>query len=203
MNQYIPPIGTAGLYHLDAPFATLLIADLPYTCIGVRKLSDILAAGGNPLKDYYQSNSLTVDKFNEDYANDVCILSLQCSNGALLYVPTSFVLSYPDIGGVPYSTLALAISIGIVPDTLNLSYLQSKIVDDVRDIVGIDAVVNVVAISPPTLLSYDDSKAIEAARVAKITTTVTDYSKYLETLALLETARLKITELENYIIAHR
>jgi len=117
----------------------------------------------------------------------------------MLYVPSTYMTSYPDVGGVPYSVIALAISLGPIPDSLDLTYLKSKLIDVVKEIVGIETSVNTVAVSPPALIALNDSKALEAARAAKITTVETDYALYIDTKAQLVTALGKITQYDDYL----
>ena len=201
MSNFLPAIGAAGIYTLLAPYDKELIADTSYTCTAIRRLADIIAAGGNPLNTYYLTKSLTADVYTQDVANDVCIVSLQSPGGKVVSVPSSYIKSFPDIGGVPYSVIALAISLGAIPVSMDLTYLKSQVVDLVRDSVGIDSEVNEVEIAAPSLVSYDDSKALEAARKANIAIVKTDRAMYLETLALLEKAQQKIKLLESHIKA--
>lgn len=201
--QILPIIGTTGLYNLKAPFETALMANTPYTCIAVRRLSDIVAAGGEPQVEYYQPYNLSDDAYQADLANDVCIISLQAAGSETVYVPSSYLASYPDIGGVPYTVLALAINIGALPDALDLTYLKTKLNADIVEVLGVDTTINVAAISRPSLMPYDMHNSLEAARQAKITAVKTDYAKYLEAQTALDQARTRIAELEAYILANQ
>jgi hypothetical protein len=198
----IPSVGVSGLWSLASPFNSKLLPNIPYTCIAIRKLSDIVAAGGNPEADYYAINGLDNNRYISDLNNGACIITLQGGSGSIVYVPSTSINNYPDIGGVPYTVLALAINLGAIPDSLDLSYLKYRVGDVVRDTIGIQPNVNVVAISPTTLVNDRDAKAIEAARLANIGTVVTDYAKYLQAAAELNSARQKIQELESFILSN-
>lgn len=198
----IPNIGVKGLFHLLPPYDTQVLKDVAYTCVAIRRMSDILVAGGDPFNDYYTSVGLSEDTFKADLASGVCIISLQAAPNIFIYVPSSYIVSFPDIGGIPYTTLLLGINLGAVPDSMDLSYLKNKIAADVLETLGIESEVTAVAASLPMLLSTTDSAAFEAARRARIGTVVTDYSKYLASEAMLASARQRITELEAYIRAH-
>ena len=201
MSNYIPAVGVSGIYTLLPPFNTALTENLSYTCTAVRRLGDIIAAGGNPLNEYYLTKTLTAEIYKQDVANDVCIVSLQSPGGQMVFVPSSYIKSYPDIGGVPYSVIAMAINLGAIPTDMDLTYISSQVVDLVKDTIGIDSEVNLVEIASPSLLTYDDSKALEIARKAKIATTMTDRALYLDVSAKLASARQKIAALEAYIKA--
>lgn len=201
--QFIPPIGTTGIWSLASPFSAKLLPSIPYTCIAIRKLSDITAAGGDPETDYYTVNSIDHIRFNSDLSAGVSILSLQGGSNSIIYVPSSFINNYPDIGGVPYTVLALAINIGAIPDTLDLSYLKQRIVSVISETIGVDASVNTIAVSAKALLTNADASVVETARQLKIGTVVTDYAKYLSAITERDNARAKIVELEAFILSAR
>jgi hypothetical protein len=201
--QFIPPIGTTGLWALSAPFKNLLLPSTPYTCIAIRNIADILNAGGDPETDFYLTNSLNHTRYQADYVAGVSILTLKGGANSTIYVPSSFVLNFPDIGGIPYTVLALAINIGAIPDTTDLTYLKSRLTDIVKETIGVDSVVNTVAISAKSLLTNADAILMENARIAKIGTVVTDYTNFVNVSNQLNTARQKIAELETFIVGLR
>ena len=90
--QIIPPIETVGIWDLAAPFDSKLLSTqngaannkIPYTLIAIRKLSDILAAGGDPETDHYTSNSLDHARYVADFNANSSILSLQDGSGDIV-----------------------------------------------------------------------------------------------------------------------
>lgn len=199
MSQFIPQLGVRGLYALLPPYNTLLLPNIGYTCVAIRRLSDIIAVGGDPFVDYYEPFGLDDAAYKADVEAGIAIVSLQADASNIARVPSSYISGFPNIGGVPYTTLALAINLGAVPDSLNLSAIKNKIAAVVLESVGIVSVVNTVAVSLPTLLNPTDAAVVEAARLARITTVQTDYAKLLQIQALLDDARQQITELEEFI----
>jgi hypothetical protein len=199
MSPLVPQIGAKGLYKLLAPFDTLLLDGVPYKCAEVRKLSGIVAAGGNPELDYYKPHGIDTTKYLSDASNGVCIITLQTNTGITVYVPNSYIDGLPDIGGIIYTTLALAIKVGAVPETLNLTALRNQIKSDVLEFVGVEAEVNTVMISQPVTIRDSDHTVLEAARMQKKGTVVTDRAKLIEALRERDNARSKIVELETYI----
>lgn len=202
-NNFIPTIGAAGLYRLQAPFDTLLIAKTSYTCIAIRRLADFVAFGGDPKADYYTKYGVDDDTWTRDFNNpEVCIVSLQTTSGAQVYVPSTFILSYPNMGGVPYTSLVLGINLGPIPDKLNLSNLYTSMVNLVRDTIGINADVRSVAVSETELILQADHEALEVARQALIQTSATDSAKLLEMSTKLDNANTKLAQAEAYILAN-
>ena len=196
----IPPIGTQGLWTLIAPFDKLLKSGIAYSLIAVRQMSDIIAAGDNPETEYYTPNALPNTTYLTDLKNKVVILSLQGSNSTIYYVPSSYVLNYPDIGGVPYRVYGLTINIGALPVGTSLTNVISKINSDISELIGVSAITKVVAISPINMLTSVNAAATEAARQANIQTTITDYTRYVQASQQLANAQQKIQMLESMII---
>ena len=196
----IPLIGVTGLYSVLSPFNASVNSSIPHTCIGVRTIADILAAGGDPYSSYYSAFGLTKEIFQNDVTSGVAIVSLQSPNGNVFYVPSSYINSFPDIGGVPYTVLALAVELGALPDSLDLTFLKQRIVDVVKETIGVDTTVHTVAVSNPSLIPYNDSRALEAARNANISIVKTDHAMYLEEVNKNNLAVQRIAELEKYIM---
>ena len=197
-----PPIGASGIFSLSGPYASLLQTGVSYTCDAVRKMADIIVLGINPHAEYYAQHGLTYQQYETDLQRGECIVSLRSNGGHWVYVPTSYVLSYPDMGGIPYTAIVLGINLGAIPNYLDLSAIKLRIVDTIRETIGVTSTVTQVAISPTKRLIQADHNAVEAARVANITVTRTDRSLYLEALAQRDALVLQIQQLEAYIAAN-
>lgn len=202
MSQLIPGIGAKGLYTLQAPFAAKLLTNTAYSCEAVRKLEDIVAAGEDPQALYYTPNALDATKYKADLAAGVCIVSLQAGNGSWVYVPSSFIEQMPNQGGVPYTSLVVAVSLGPVANSTDLSYLKTKLATVVTENIGVAAPeVHVVAVSAVTNISQTEHQTIEAARLANKSENQTDYAKLLAVTAQRDAAYVRITELETQLLA--
>lgn len=194
-----PPIGSSGIFQLGSPYAALLQSQVTYTCDAVRKMSDIIKLGIDPHTQYYLPHSLDRTVYETDLQNGESIVSLRSNGGHWVYVPTSYVLSYPNANGIPYTALVLGINIGAVPNYLDLSAVKARIVDLVRETIGVSSTVTQVAISPTKSLPQTDHNAVEAARVANITATKTDRALMLEMKTQRDALLQRNQELEAYI----
>ena len=197
-----PPIGASGIFKLAPPFQALLNSGVSYSCQAVRRMSDILKLGIDPYGQYYAPYGLARSLYDADLAADQAIVSLRSNGGHWVYVPTSYIASYPNMGGIPYKALVLAINIGPVPDYLDLNPVKSKIRAVVQEMVGVSSEVQSVAISETKNMVQADHNAIEAARQANITNTTTDYARYLEAKAQRDALTLRVQQLEAYIREH-
>lgn len=202
MAAYIPHIGATGLYSLSAPFNSKLRTNVPYECIAVRKLSDILITGEDVEKTFYLDQGLTNADYIRDINNGVSIVTLQAKNGDTLYVPSFYILSYPNIGGVRYVPMMLGVTLGNLPIDFNLSFVKDKIRDDILELLGASAVVEQVIIGDEVIVSDTTHVSIQSSRQSIIGNVKTDYAKYLKASAERDAAYAKIRQLEAYIKAH-
>lgn len=165
-------------------------------------MADIVVLGIDPHAEFYAPHGLTYQHYEQDLLNGECIVSLRSNAGHWVYVPTSYVRSYPNTGGIPYTAIVMGINIGAVPNYLDLTQLKQRIVDLVRDTIGVSSTVTQVAISPTKNLPQADSNAIEAARTANITSTNTDRAQFINMRNQRDAALQKVAELEAYIAAN-
>lgn len=200
--QIIPEIGAKGIYGVLPPFDTKVKATTEYTCMAVRSIIDIEAQAEDAFTLYYKPLGLTETKYSEDKKAGICIVSLQAGRGNWVYVPTNYIKTYPGSNGVRYTGVLLGAALGAIPDTLDLSILNTSISNVVYDTIGIRPVIKTVVVTPPALILNEDHEVLEAARVANITTRKSDKNKLLDAENLIATLKTKITSLENYIKAN-
>ena len=196
----IPAIGSKGVYNLKAPFNSLVVANTPYTCVAIRTLNDIISGGVDPFATYYQPNGVTQDLYNSDLISGVSIISLQSGAGAWVYVPSSYILNYPATNGVPYTATALAVSLGTVPNSLNITSLMGEITDLVYSLTGVFASVKPIALSLPQLIDPVTSETLEAIRTNRITVSMSTSAQNAVLKAQIVTMQQHINDLENFIM---
>lgn len=199
MANLIPSIGAKGTYSLRSPY-DVLIKDSTYTCVAIRRLSNFVGTAKDPKRLYYDPYQPDDVAWEQD-SNDpeVCIVSLRSDSGHVLEIPSTFILSYPNLNGVPYTVKVLAINLGAIPDSLDLSNLYTEIKNLVRDTVGIESEVKSVAISDTKLKSKEDHDALESARVDLIVSSQTERARRLELERQNQALRDNILALETYI----
>lgn len=198
----IPPVNVSGMYTLANPFNQDVVPNTPYTCIAVRKFADIIKKGEVPYDLYYAPKGLSAQQYQTDVNAGECIVTLRSAAGQFIYVPTSYILSYPNQSGVRYTGIALAVELGPIPDSADLSAVKTRITNVVRDTFGITPGIQQVAYTDTVLKSAADHAAIEAARVANITDNMTDYAKWKQAEQTVIAQANKIAQLEAYIKAN-
>lgn len=199
LQQYLPDIGATGNYYLKAPYDTLVKAGVSYTCKAIRKLSSFIAEGQDPFSFYYESVGLDETTFQADVDAGVSIVSLQTDGGEWLHIPSNYITRFPNMNGIVYRAMMLGVSLGAIPDTMNLEALKTSVNNLVYDTLGITPVIKEVVISVPSIVSKTDHDLIEQARIAKTKIKMSDTGLLAKANQDLATARAKIVELENYI----
>lgn len=200
----IPTIGARGIWTLLDPYTTVLAPGVVYACTGLRTIADVQAAGIDPYATYYNPTGTPIDrtKYDQDVAAGVMIVSLLSDDGNTVYVPTTYIKSFPAAGGVPYSVICLAVELPAIPEYVDLSAIKQIIADRVMDTIGVTCTVTEVKLSNTTLIDQQTSKGYEAARQANISNKTTDNAKLMAVSAQLQQAQQKIAALEQYIKTH-
>jgi hypothetical protein len=161
---------------------------------------DIAAAGLDPKKLYYLDNGLTEEQFATDAAAGVCIVTLQAGALSTVYVPSSFIDGIPATGGVPYTQLLMAVDLGALPNTTDLTYLSTQVADLVQEQLGIaPPSVHLIVASPTTIVTDEQHAIIEAARLAAIETVTTERAKRIAAETQLADVQTRNLELVTYI----
>lgn len=200
MSDYIvPAIGSLGFYNLIEPFNHPNLGVEQYSCQSVRTINDLIANQLDPFALYYEPKGLTEDDYKYGLENNVPIIGLQSSKGHWIFVPANYLLSYPNPNGVPYHVLMLGVSLGAVPVDKDFSGLHTSIKNLIHDKIGIIPEIKEVQISEVSLIPSETHDAIETARAALAVNNLSDSARVENLTGQLNTALLKIQELETYI----
>jgi hypothetical protein len=194
-----PNIGSSGLWTLASPFDAKLQANVSYSCVAVRLLSDIIGNGGDPFTLYYSPNGLTKTDFQNDVTAGASIVSLQATGGTWLYVPNTYITQMPSQNNVPYTSIVLGVHCGALPDSLDLTYVKSKVALAVRDAIGVTPTIKSLAVSAKTLISQTEHAAITSTRNAAISQNGTPTAQLLTLKNQLTSSQQQVSSLTSYI----
>lgn len=195
----MPPIGASGVYSLEAPFANKLLNNTSYRCDAIRRFNDLYELGIDPFEEYYRPEGLTKARFDSDVAAQTGIVSLVSQNNHWVYVPSSFIRSFPNVNGVAYTSLVLGVTLGAIPNYMDLSGLYATMSNLVRDTIGVTPQIQSVAVSNVTNLSQQDHDRLEAARLQNVNNSTTDRAKYIAAQQENAMLRQQLTQLENFV----
>ncbi len=166
---YKPNQGDAGFFNLKAPFSGLINPDSLYTCQSVRSINDYIASGESVYDKYYAPLKISDDEYQQDIADNVCIVGLQAGIGEWVYVPTSYILTAPINNGVKYIPVVMGISLGPIPDDYNLEAIKQQMLDIALNTFGVEAEVKGAVVGSPKWLTNEEHELLEVARREKIT----------------------------------
>lgn len=198
-NSLLTDINASGIFRLRAPFDDLLPTQTTLTVKGVRKLSEIIASGIDPYEKYYEPQGISEAIYDLDFLADVSIISLTSGSGQWLYVPSTSIISYPNVNGVSYTSMILGVSLGSLADTTLLDALKTSITNVVKDALGVTPDIKEIAASASAIVSHDDHVLIENARSVIKVTNKSDRALLLQSQIALTAATTRIQELETYI----
>ena len=199
----VPLLSAKGIYRLKAPFDAQLLANTSYECVALREMVDLLSTGTDVYAQYYEPYGLTEQEYQQDVTDGVVMCSLRTDGGIWLYVPSSYVLSFPGMSGVKYGVMLLGVMLGSIPETLDLTYLKSQIEQMVSSELGITSAVEEVIVSQIDILSKDEHLRLEAARKAKISAMSNAYTKSKKLETLNTQLMAKNEQLSQYILDHQ
>lgn len=175
-NDLIPPIGTIGAYKLLDPFGAALQPTEVYELGAERYFEDIENNGGNIYELYYKPYNIPPEQVQTDRQNRVAILTLLTKNYPPLYVPSSYVKSYPDVAAKPYSYFVLTLPMGPLPNDVILEPTMDALANAASDFLGVRPEVHVGIMPLSDYISPTDDANREATRQANIKNRTTDYA---------------------------
>lgn len=198
-SQYTPSLNASGFYQLAAPYAALISATLQYTCVGVISIQGAVAQGIDVLNTIYLASGDTAANYASDLANGVSIITVTSGTGSIVQFPNTAMLSVPQVTGVVYRNLVLGIALSALPDSMDITDLQSEVSALIYSKIGVKSTTFVTTVGGATILTTEQDTAVKAARAAAITNQSSTY--YQNQLLISENAAMlaKIASLESYI----
>ena len=173
-----PPLNTTGRYITKSPWE--LPATLIYECIAIRSFDDIYKLGIDVYDTYYVPmgliNSPTFT-FSEEKAAKANIITLRGSDGSIIYIPDTYILSFPNAGTVKYHHVILSVSVGALPEYLDLSSLHREIENLASGKIGTTVSVKEMVAPTTDQPTTENHEILEAARVGSITSYENDYTR--------------------------
>jgi hypothetical protein len=166
--NFLPSLGLKGLYRLKSPFDTQILPTTQYVCTGVQKLSASAANGDDPFETYYQSIGATQTDYDADISADAYLVTITSGEGEVFTFPNTALISLPIVDGVTYRNMAMVVSLGAVMDDADLDVLSNDIVSHVLKTTGIATSIYLSQIGPMTVVTQEQSDALERARALKI-----------------------------------
>ena len=198
----IPTIGAKGLYELAHPFDTQIDPNAEYSAQSIRYLTEYIAKNEDPFTEIYEPLSIPRETYLEDLRDGNPIVGLQSAKGVWVYVPARYILSWPSVNGVRYIKAMITADIGPFPADRDFTPLLADVQLYIKNKIGITPKVDLVAVSKPVLISFEQHERVMSARTNIVTDDTTSYTKAKVLEEQNQSLRQKITALEQYILEH-
>lgn len=160
-----PPLGAFGKYELKVPWVTN--NNVSYRCVSLRRVEEIVKSGKNVFTTFYEPMKLSQEVANVDIAAGVVFVGLLGSDGSRIYVPDTYIESYPDQTAVTYDYTVLSIDLGPQPSNIDLAPLMDEIKTMASNFTGVDVdtiIVGLGAAASSTMMTNEQHQASEDAR---------------------------------------
>lgn len=191
MSKKTPQMYARGKYELKKPWSAN--ASKIYTCIAIRSFEDIYKQGEDVYQTYYaaylaegDSSSGSAFSFNLEVAESPNIITLRADDNELIYVPDTYISSYPDTTTVPYSQLIAGVDLGILPDEYSTDIIEAAILDLVLKQFGIVGMIDLIRTptsSNPTPEEHEQLVALREGAIASNPSLETQLEQANTTLA--------------------
>lgn len=189
-TSLVPPLNTRGLYTLRDPWVTDLTR--LFTCVAIERFSALAARNVNVYEQYYRPKGLSQDIYAADAAAGIVIVTLASDTTAPISLPSSYIVSYPNLASVSYNHVVLSVSLGELFDGIVLDGVQEQIATAVSSVIGVVPKVLVHIAPTKNVITPQEHEAIEAARNAAITNRTTNASQIRE-----KDAQIKLLQDQN------
>ena len=197
-TNIIPGIRSAGQFEAVAPFDKIVDPTIYYTTEAIRTIPEmqglnldlytmVLQPAGIPKDD-------TTKYIEEMLSSDAVIVTLTSNGRPPVYVPSSYLSSFPAVDGVVYEHMCIVVDLGAVPPGLSskITNQLTEIQQYVANNIGVDNKVQVGVIPTRGYVSKEQADLFENARMLKVNAA---NNLVFEN----EASKKRIVELEAYI----
>lgn len=198
-NNLIPALGQRGRYNLNDPFGAAMAPNELYTLTASRLFEEIEGRGDDVYELFYKPYLISEQQVAIDRQNNVAILTLANPKYPPLYVPSSYVKSYPDLNTRPYSQFVLTLSLGPLPDDIILEPAMGAIANAASDFLGVTPQVHIGSMPLSDAITPEQHENREATRQAAINNRTTDYARVRELNAQVASLNQQVKMLEKII----
>lgn len=172
MMSTVPIVKSTGTYESAPPWA--LSPTVQYTCVAVRAFSEFSKQNINVYDTFYKPMGVDTTKFAQDTKDAVVMVALESQLGELVYIPSSYILKMPTVSGVNYAHRVLTMSLGMLPDTMDLTSLKDSVRGLIEARLGVLSDVNEAMVPFVGVVTDSEHFTLEQGRAGRITEPTTD-----------------------------
>lgn len=203
-SNMIPNLRAAGKYVANAPFDIVVDQNIFFTAEAIRTIPEMQALKNFDLfEKIYAPAGYTAETYQTqvmaDIADNAAIIALTSRGRAPVYVPSTFLKSFPLVDGVIYEHLALVTDLGACPPSMKdkLNNAIDHINNYVKACIGIKEPNTRLGVIPTRgYVSREQATLWENSRQLQITEEPSDAVRLAEALKQNSELRTYIQELE-------
>lgn len=160
-NKITPTINSTGLFKVEKPF----VVDMKriYEVTAIREFDDFWVNGVDIYTEYYKPVGLSEDIYKRDVAAGAAIITLKSELGSV-YVPDTFIISYPEMGYQNYKHVVLSVSLGALSDDQNIEALLKDIRELCAKHIGVEGTVQKHSAPLQSALTRSEVDSMEKVR---------------------------------------
>lgn len=138
-KRVTPSLNSKGLFEVESPFR--LRDKQVYEVVAIREFPDYWADHIDVFESYYEPYGLTEKDYERDKTVGAAIVSLLGAEG-VLYIPDTYIISYPELGYADYQHVVLSVSLGAMHKRRNLEGLKKEMAELVSRYLGVKPTVS-------------------------------------------------------------
>lgn len=202
MSNMIPGMYAEGSFTAKPPFDKVVNPNTYFTVEALRTVDELRAADVNLYTTVFSPVGI-LEEDGEDILNALdnnagVVIVLTAAGIPPVYLPSSYLLSFPAVDGVKYERMALIVDLGAVPPKLKevLAETQKEIQDLVLNRVGVDNTVNIGVVPTTSYVKAGQANIFETTRLNRIKDSKTNVLiiKELETKNAKQEEYIKVLE---------
>lgn len=197
MANNTPALNATGSYKLKSPFT--LNESAVYVAESINGFEALAEQGIDIYETLYRPNGLSAEIYDQDALDGINIVTLMSKTEATVHVPSSYILSFPSTGAIPYSQTILSFDIGAVPDILNLDVLMADVKEKIAAAVGTNVRSNIHLLPVLDEVDYTAHQQLENARYAAMELNDSYYVQLLDARERIASLEVHIKNLEEVI----
>lgn len=198
MSSMIPSMWVEGSFTAKPPFDTLVDPEISFTVEALRTVEELRGRNTNLYTTVFEPVGITEEDGEailETLDNEAGVIIVLTSVGRPnVYLPSTYLLSFPSVDGVKYEHMALIVDLGVVPPQLRnvLAETQQEIQDLVLSRVGVDTTVNIGVVPTTAYVQAGQARIFENTRKQAITNAKTN-------IKVIKELQTQVAKQETYI----
>lgn len=159
-----PPIYAEGIFTCYPPFDSKVDINTVYVVEAIRSFPEMERRDRDVFAEIYQPAELSEAIYNEDADAHAAIVTLKSTDGTLVFIPNTYIESYPGMAGLDYSRNVVVLDVGMIPATIDLALLKKDLLDVVVKNVGASVEVTIDKMRYEGNVTHEEHVKLETAR---------------------------------------